>query len=263
MSIDHERIKSIIESLIFVSESPLPFAKIRAILESVPADELKEILAEMAADYQKPERGFQLEEVAMGYQFRTRPENVEWVRMLVEKKPQKLSRASLETLAMVAYSQPVTKPEIEAIRGVDSGSAINLLLEKRLIRILGRKDAPGKPFIFGTTREFLELFNLKDLSGLPTLKEISNLETDDAERFANPGGAVLESETDGAPLSPAPVADGPAEGEPAPDQIPYADDPSEDRPPEEDLSETPPAPWDEDDAGEKDSEAADEDEFED
>jgi len=185
VSIDRERLKSIIESLIFVSDAPLPFAKIRAVLEGVPTKNLGEILNEMIEEHQAREGGFFLEEVAMGYQFRTRTENAQWVKMLLQTKPQRLSKAALEILAIIAYNQPITRPQIESIRGVDSSSAVNALLERNLVRILGRKDAPGKPFLFGTTHEFLETFNLKDLSQLPTLKDISDLEEADFEGSAD------------------------------------------------------------------------------
>ena len=176
MSLERSRIKSIIESLIFVSSEPLPFAKIKAVLDGVPAADIKSVLGELQADCLGADRGIYLEEVAMGYQFRSNPENTDWIMTLIESKPRRFSKASLETLAIVAYNQPITRPEIENIRGVDSSSAINLLLERKIVKIVGRKDVPGKPFIFGTTNEFLELFNLKELSALPTLQEIENFE---------------------------------------------------------------------------------------
>ena len=113
--------------------------------------------------------------MAGGYQLRTRPEYADYLRRLGHSRPFKFSRPALETLAIIAYRQPVTRSEIEYLRGVDSGSVLKTLLEKRLLRILGKKDVPGKPMIYGTTREFLELFGLPDLSALPTLREFSEL----------------------------------------------------------------------------------------
>ncbi|MCB9489963.1 MAG: SMC-Scp complex subunit ScpB [Deltaproteobacteria bacterium] len=196
---DLERVKSIVEALIFVSEEPVPMAKIRKVLDDMPAKEITPVIEALMADYAAPDRGIELEEVADGFQFRTKPENVEWVKRLVDKKPQKLSKAALETLAIVAYNQPCTRPEIEAIRGVDCGSAVNALLDKNMVRILGRKDVPGKPFIYGTTKEFLELFNLKDLSSLPTLTEITDLDSEQIEEFQNPGGMTPDDDQDDMP----------------------------------------------------------------
>jgi segregation and condensation protein B len=116
-----------------------------------------------------------LEEVAGGFQFRTRAEHVDWVRRLNKSRPFRFSRAALETLAIVAYRQPVTRAEIEYLRGVDSGGVVKTLLDRHLVRILGKKDIAGRPMIYGTTREFLELFGLRDLAALPTLKEFSEI----------------------------------------------------------------------------------------
>jgi segregation and condensation protein B len=184
---DDSRLRSIIESLIFVSDAPLPTAKIRAVLEGISQKDLKRVIDDLKESYLREDRGIYLEEVASGLQFRTKSDNSEWVARLVEQKPQRLSKAALEVLAIVAYNQPITKPEIENIRGVDSGSALNLLLERRLVRILGRKDVPGRPLLYGTTQEFLEIFNLKDLSSLPTLKEIESLADDDLDGFRPEG----------------------------------------------------------------------------
>jgi segregation and condensation protein B len=116
-----------------------------------------------------------MQEVSGGYQLRTRPEYADFLRKLGQSRPFRFSRPALESLSIIAYRQPVTRSEIEYLRGVDSGSVVKTLLEKRLIRILGKKDVPGKPMIYGTTKEFLELFGLSDLSALPTLREFSEL----------------------------------------------------------------------------------------
>src|SRR5262249_47341720 len=120
-------------------------------------------------------RGLRLVRVAGGYQLRTLAEHGPWIRRLLGGKPPRLSRAMLETLAIIAYRQPATKPEIEAIRGVDVDAVLSTLLERRMIRIVGRKEAPGRPILYGTTKEFLEVFSLPDLEALPPLKDVSEL----------------------------------------------------------------------------------------
>ena len=169
------QIKAIIEALIFVSESPVSLDSIREVLGDIPKKELQRLLGEMTEEYQAASRGFNLIEVGGGYQFRTRTEYAEWVKKLKKIKPFSLSQPSLETLAIVAYKQPVLRTEVEKIRGVDSGGVLRTLLEKKLIKILGKKDVPGKPLVYGTSKHFLEMFGLKDLSGLPTLKDLAGL----------------------------------------------------------------------------------------
>ena len=170
-----ESIKAIIEALILASEAPLGLDKICTVLPQVEKSELKEILAALVAEYKERAGGICLEEVAGGFQFRTRPELGQWVKKLKGMKPASLSAAAMETLAIVAYRQPIVKSEIESIRGVDAGHALKVLMEKKLLRIVGRKDVPGRPIIYGTTKKFLEVFGLKDLSELPTLRELKEL----------------------------------------------------------------------------------------
>jgi segregation and condensation protein B len=138
-------------------------------------DRAKKALAALAGDHREGVSGIVLHEVAGGWQLRTSPGNAEYARRFLRVKPQRLTRAALETLAIVAYRQPVTRPEIEEIRGVDSGAVVKALLERRLLRILGKKEEPGRPILYGTTREFLEFFSLKDLASLPTLREFHEL----------------------------------------------------------------------------------------
>lgn len=123
----------------------------------------------------KPGGGFYLQEVAGGFQMRTRPEHSEWIKRYLQPNPVRLSRAALETLAIVAYKQPVIRADIEQIRGVDCGGILRTLLERRLVRVLGRREIPGRPLIYATTRFFLEVFGLKDLKDLPTPKEIEEM----------------------------------------------------------------------------------------
>jgi segregation and condensation protein B len=167
--------KAILEALIFVSESPLTLDRMKEVLGGVNKRELQRLLAEMMEDYRKAERGITLEEVAEGFQFRTRAEFGEWVRKLKKVKTTALSQPSLETLAIIAYRQPVVRMDIEKIRGVDSGGVLRTLLEKKMIKIIGKKDVPGKPIVYGTSKRFLEVFGLKDLSELPTLKDLDSL----------------------------------------------------------------------------------------
>jgi segregation and condensation protein B len=139
--------------------------------------------------------GIVLQEVAGGWQLRSSPDVAEYARRFLKVKPQRLTRAALETLAIIAYRQPVTRPEIEEIRGVDSGAVVKALLERKLIKILGKKEEPGRPILYGTTREFLEFFALKDLASLPTLREFHELSEehrDIVEKEAPEPGPRLE-----------------------------------------------------------------------
>ena len=170
-----ENIKAVIEALIFASDAPLSLEKICIILSDVEKQEIKEALEKIVLEYNERQGGICLQEVAGGFQFRTRPELSPWVKKLKSSKPHSLSPAAMETLAIVAYKQPIVKSEIESIRGVDVGAPLKGLLDKKLIRIVGRKDVPGKPIIYGTTRKFLEVFNLKDLLDLPNLRELKEL----------------------------------------------------------------------------------------
>lgn len=167
-----------VEALIFASDGPIR-AEIMAETLNVALGDIKNAIEALETDYAERPRGFFLQEVAGGYQLRSRPEYAEYLRKLGQNRPFRFSRPALETLAIIAYRQPVTRSEIEYLRGVDSGSVLKTLLEKRLIRILGKKDVAGKPLIYGTTGEFLELFGLKDLSSLPTLSELSELAAED------------------------------------------------------------------------------------
>jgi segregation and condensation protein B len=167
-------LKAVVEALVFASETPLRPERIAEALET-GKEPVLQALRELAEEYREASRGFALAEVAGGYQFRTRPEHADYVRRLSRSRPFRFSRAALEALAIVAYRQPITRAEIEYLRGVDSGGVLKTLLEKHLVRILGKKDIPGKPMIYGTTREFLELFGLPDLASLPTLREFSEL----------------------------------------------------------------------------------------
>jgi len=170
-----DNIKQIVESLLFVAEEPLTVERIRSIIAVITPDEVHSALSALSEEYDIRDGGFYLREVAGGYQLRTRPEYTQWIKRLLQPKQQRLSKAALETLAIIAYKQPVMRSDVEYIRGVDCGGIMRMLLERKFIRILGRKEIPGRPMIYGTTRYFLEVFDLKDLKDLPTPKEIDAL----------------------------------------------------------------------------------------
>ncbi len=172
---EREAIKSIIESLLFVADGPLTIQRLGEVLEGVEKEDLRSTLDELQAELENSGRGVRLVEVAGGYQLRTAKVNADWVKKFLGGRPARMGRATLETLAIIAYRQPITRAEIEAIRGVDVDGVINTLLDRSLIRAVARKDVPGRPFLYGTTPGFLQLFNLKDLTHLPTLKEMEEI----------------------------------------------------------------------------------------
>ena len=168
-------LKAIVEALIFASPEPVSLKTLSRMLDAEPKEEIEAALEALKKDYDRP-GGLQIVEVAGGYQIVTRPELHEWVRRLFhERTTQKLSVAALETLAVIAYKQPVTAPEIAEIRGVNTGGVLGTLMERKLIKIVGRKQVVGRPFLYGTTREFLERFGLNDLSDLPKVEDMSDL----------------------------------------------------------------------------------------
>jgi len=170
-----ENIRHIIESLLFVAGSPLTLDGIKKAVPEAETPEIREALDGLRAEYSARKGGFYLNEVAGGYQLRTRPEFTEWIKRLLQPKPPRLSRPALETLAIIAWKQPIIRSDIEHIRGVDSGGVLRVLLERKLVRILGRRKIPGRPLIYATTKLFLEAFDLRDLGELPTPKEIEAL----------------------------------------------------------------------------------------
>ncbi len=172
---EREDVKSILESLLFVADGPLTVQRLTEVIDGACKDDIRSMLEELNNELQDNRRGIRLVEVAGGYQLRTAKTNADWVKKFLGGRPARMGRATLETLAIVAYRQPITKAEIEAIRGVDVDGVITTLLERNLVRAVARKDVPGRPFLYGTTPEFLELFNLKDLAQLPTLKEMEEM----------------------------------------------------------------------------------------
>lgn len=168
-------LKSVVEALLFASEKPLSLDHIQTAFEAdVKAEGLRSVLEMLKEDYETAHRGFKLCEIAGGYQFMTDPKTAQFLRRFYQAREKKrLSQASLETLSVIAYKQPVTRADIEFIRGVNVDGALKTLLEKGLVRITGRKSVPGRPMLYGTTREFLEHFGLKSTDELPPLSEFS------------------------------------------------------------------------------------------
>ena len=177
-------LKIILESLLLVSEEPLTLDKIKSALPSADIKDIRDTIQKLKEEYNHAERGFHIAEVAGGYQFRTHPDCALYIRNLLKPSPQHLSAAALETLAIVAYKQPVMRSDIEHLRGVDAGGVMRMLLDRKLIRILGRKELPGRPLLYGTTRFFLEVFGLKDIKELPTPGDMA-----DMARGISPGTA--------------------------------------------------------------------------
>lgn len=172
-------LKGLLEALVFVADKPVSLADL---VKTTGADRrlLRTLLDELASEYQG--RGIRLQEVANGFVFRTSATYAPFLRDNAAKKPVRMTRAQLETLAIIAYRQPLTRPDIDEIRGVDSGAVLKMLLERDFVRILGKKDEPGRPLLYGTTSQFLEFFGLKSLKDLPTLRELTEL-TEESRRI--------------------------------------------------------------------------------
>jgi segregation and condensation protein B len=202
-----ENLKNIIDSLFFVAEETLSLDRLKKILPQAEAEAIREAVAALQAEYDARPGGFYLAEVAGGYQFRSRPEYTPWIRRMVDPKPLRLSKAAMETLAVIAYKQPIIRADIEHIRGVDCGGVLRVLLERKLVRVLGRKEIAGRPLIYATTKTFLETFDLKDLHDLPSPKEIEEFGKPPLEMRA---GVTIEPDEGDAPA--------PAENTGAPEQ---------------------------------------------
>ncbi|HZD40038.1 MAG TPA: SMC-Scp complex subunit ScpB [Terriglobales bacterium] len=172
---EREDARSIVESILFVADGPVTLQRFAEVVEEAGKEMILSVLTDLRVELETERRGVRLVEVAGGYQLRTAKVNADWVKKFLGGRPARMGRATLETLAIIAYRQPITKAEIEAIRGVDVDGIIGHLLERDLIRAVARKDVPGRPFLYGTTPAFLELFNLKDLTELPTLKETDHI----------------------------------------------------------------------------------------
>jgi len=187
-----DHLRGLLEALVFASDKPVRATELSR-LASAPLKLVRELMTELQHSYL--ERGITLVEVANGWIFRTHAQFAPFVRQITGERPVRLTRAQVESLAIVAYRQPITRPEIDDIRGVDSGATLKLLLERDLVRILGKKDEPGRPILYGTTSQFLEFFGLRSLSDLPPLREATEL-NEESQRIAEEelAGIALASE---------------------------------------------------------------------
>jgi segregation and condensation protein B len=198
------RLESIIESLLYAADRPLMVSDLKRLVNE--RDTKKVTAALEALLHRHADTGIQLAALAGGWQFRTRPENGPWVAKLVAGRPQRLTRAMLEALSIVAYRQPITRPEIDEIRGVDCGPVLKTLLDRGFVRIIGKKEDVGRPLLYGTTTEFLRTFSLRDLGELPTLREFHELSeaqmaSVDAKAPLPEGAVVGEGAPPSAPVS--------------------------------------------------------------
>ncbi len=203
---------AILEALLFVAEEPLTLSKLQEILTDAEVAQTEASVRELSLRYEAEGRGIIVQEVAGGFRLATRPDVHPWIQRLQQVKPARLSRAALETLAIVAYRQPITRAEIEAIRGVAVDGVLRTLLERELVRMMGRKAEAGRPMLYGTSQQFLEQFGLRELGDLPTLREINELigttesraeENPPADRPQHGAGAIQPA-----------AAPNPADGEP-------------------------------------------------
>lgn len=203
--------RRIVEALVLASPEPIAPARLAAIVPNCTPATARELVAELNAEYESAGRGFEIREVGGAYQLRTRPELAEFVHELQPKRTQRLSRASLETLSVIAYKQPITRAEVEHVRGVDAGAVVRTLLERDLIRIAGHREIPGRPMLYATTKRFLQLFGLSSLEDLPSLRDLRELADGAADREGEAGEA--EEELGLAPDDPAEADEAPAEGD--------------------------------------------------
>ncbi|MEO8845349.1 MAG: SMC-Scp complex subunit ScpB [Kofleriaceae bacterium] len=185
------QLRHLIEALIFATDKPVTLQRLRQLTRVSDVARIEAAIAELQGDYK--DRGIALQQVSGGYQFRTNTAFSSWVQQLIAGRPVRLSRAQLETLAIVAYRQPITRPEIDEIRGVDSSNTLRLLLERSLIRVLGKREEVGRPTLYGTTKEFLDFFSLGDLRELPTLREYSELTAESRQVMSDRLGVPLDA----------------------------------------------------------------------
>jgi len=197
---NREQLTPVIEALIFSAGSPVGSAQLRRAVPELSATQIASIVKQINESLDKQGRPYEIAEVAGGYQFRTRPEFAEVIRAMQPERKVRLSRAALESLAMIAYRQPITRAEIEDLRCVDCGAVIKGLLERGLVRIVGRRDAPGRPVLYGTSGTFLETFGLTSLRDLPELREIESLEEEQGTPASEAVGALGDALADATPL---------------------------------------------------------------
>jgi segregation and condensation protein B len=223
---------AILEALLFVAEEPLPLPKLQEILGDADPAQTEASVRDLAVRLEADGRGVTVQEVGGGYRLATTPDVHPWVQRLQQVKPARLSRAALETLAIIAYRQPITRAEIEAIRGVAVDGVLRTLLERELVRMMGRKAEAGRPMLYGTSQQFLEHFGLRDLADLPTLREIHELigttetGTDSAGASVEPHPRQPERGQDTA-ASPTASGNGAPEGRGVAESSPDAGEPTE------------------------------------
>ncbi len=209
--------KQILESLLFASDAPIGLATLVEVMAGPNKEEIRTLLDEMAIEFEESHRGVALAEIAGGFQLLSRKECAPWIeKMLRSRRKVRLSRAGLETLAIVAYKQPITKTEIDGIRGVDSSGSLHTLLERNLVLIAGRSKAVGRPLLYATSQEFFQYMGINDLTDLPELKELGSVleereraQMELADEDAVPAGESVVANEDAAP---APVEAGAPEG---------------------------------------------------
>ncbi|MBW2372468.1 MAG: SMC-Scp complex subunit ScpB [Deltaproteobacteria bacterium] len=177
---DHDQKKRIVEALLLAASEPLTAARIAEIVPRATPARVREWIEMLNKEYSEQDRAFEVWDVAGGYQLRTRTELAPWVQQLQKLRAARLSTAALETLSVVAYRQPLTRAEIEQVRGVDVGATLRGLVERKLVRIAGHREVPGRPMIYATTKRFLEVFGLRKLEDLPTLRDLEELAGDEA-----------------------------------------------------------------------------------
>jgi len=227
---ERAQLKAVLEAIVYVLHEPMPAAQIAQALGR-PVEDVEPLLRELAEETSRPDRGIFIREVAGGYQMATKPEHHEVIRNFVRnlKQPLKLSQAALETLAVIAYKQPITMPEILEIRGVQGAGVIKTLIDRKLVTTAGRKNVIGRPILYKTTREFLTQFGLKDLSELPSLKEFEEIRRQSLadEEFEAAAGEPAPSAEGQAPESaPPPVSEGQAERQAEASTAPRHEDPA-------------------------------------
>jgi segregation and condensation protein B len=208
----------VVEALILASPEPLSAARIGRITPECNAAQARDLIRELNELYQKQDRAFEIWEVAGGYQVRTKAEFSGYLQQLHKQRPLRLSRAALETLSIVAYKQPATRAEVEQVRGVDAGAVLKSLMERHLVRMVGHREVPGRPMLYGTTRRFLEIFGLDTLKELPALRELDDLAREKGVTL--PGGTSAgQSDMEGEPQPNGPESESePGDAEVAPDE---------------------------------------------
>jgi segregation and condensation protein B len=194
---DDSEKRRIVEAVILGAPEPISAQRVAAVIPYCKPAKVKGLVEDLNAEYAEQGRTFEIAEVAGGYQARTHSEFATFLQQIQPQRPLRLSKAALETLAIVAYRQPVTRAEIEDVRGVDAGAVVRSLMERKLLRLAGHKEVPGRPMLFGTTRRFLEVFGLEKLEDLPSLRQLEELAPRDGMGASDAAGEDLETGTEG------------------------------------------------------------------